>query len=218
MFTTNPLPTRPHDSHRKPHVTAFVQLTVLLHALAVSGQSTNLIINGSFEQGSFAPDENQSMSLDAESKALAGWTITNQVQWITTPNPWNFEAVDGKFVLDLTGYVDAPPYGGVSQTIATRLRAKYMLSFYIGTMESGPDPMLAGPVSVLASAGSTSVEFSPTPNGEGNKWQKVLMEFTAISTNTVITIQGTKAQNYIGLDQVSVTPVPVLTSTQNHPR
>jgi hypothetical protein len=87
MFTSSSLPTRLLASHRKPHVTAFIQLTVLLHALAVYGQSTNLIINGSFEQGSFVADENQSMSLDAESKTLAGWTIANQVQWITTPNP-----------------------------------------------------------------------------------------------------------------------------------
>jgi hypothetical protein len=208
--------TRSLGVHGKHHLTKCIQLTLLLHALGACGQSSNLLKNGSFEQGSFVADENNSMSLRPDSKPLAGWAITNVVQWIGTPNPWNFEAVDGKFLLDLTGYVDAPPYGGVSQTISTHPGAKYMLSFYIGTMESAPDPMLSGPVSIIASADSTSVEFSPTPNGEGNKWQRVHMEFTATSTNTVIIIQGTKAKNYIGLDQVSATLLPVLPNTQSH--
>jgi hypothetical protein len=170
--------------------------------------SAYLITNGSFEAGSFIPNTDNAMSLPVGSTQIVGWTVMNgEIAWINTPNSWGIIGSDGNFFLDLVGYHDSAPYGEVSQIITSTVGQRYTLSFDLGTDQS--NPLFSGPISVLASAGNTSQPFVFNPTGNGSQWQTFSLDFVATSPNTPISIVGTGGKNYIGLDNVSVAPVPV---------
>ena len=186
-----------------------------LMVLGIAGMaSASLITNGSFEVGSFIPNAHNAMSLPVESTQIIGWTVMNGgIAWINTPNHWGIIGSDGNFFLDLTGYHDSAPYGEVSQTITSTVGQQYTLSFDLGTDQS--NPLHSGPISVLANAGNTSQPFTFNPTGSGSQWQTFSLDFVATSDSTSVSIIGTGGKyynGYIGLDNVSVTPVPVLTT------
>jgi hypothetical protein len=165
----------------------------------------NLLTNGSFESGTFA-GVSEWISLAPGSTAIDGWTTFNaELAWGTTPNSANIIASDGVRFLDLTGYHDRSPYGGVTQTVATTMGNRYRLSFDLGTQEE--DPRYRGPVSALATAGVITIPFTFNPSGAGNQWHTFSFDFTALSVTTPISILGTRSVggDYIGLDRVSVT-------------
>ena len=168
----------------------------------------NLLLNGSFESGNFIPDGNNTMSLAVGATDMTGWTVVNNpLAWIGPLNPFNLSASDGGYFLDLSGYDDSAPYGGVlqSQTIATTIGAQYQLSFDIGT-----DPLYDGaPVSVQVTAGSASAIFTSTPLNP-NQWQSFNLDFIATSANTSISLVGQAGTNekYIGLDNVNLMIIP----------
>jgi len=113
----------------------------------------------------------------------------------------------GGYFLDLSGYHDNTPYGGVlqSQTIATTIGTPYRLTFDIGT-----DPLYdTAPVSVQVTAGSASAIFTSTPLNP-NQWQSFNLDFIATSANTSISLVGQAGTNekYIGLDNVNLMIIP----------
>jgi hypothetical protein len=168
----------------------------------------NLIVNGSFESGIFVPDAQDTMSLAVGATDMTGWTVQNAaLAWIGPSNPFGLTASDGDYFLDLSGYHDNAPYGGVlqSQTIATTVGAQYRLSFDIGTSP----PYDSAPVSVQVTAGSASAVFTSTPSLI-NQWEPFDFDFTATSPNTSISLVGQAGTNekYIGLDNVSLTMIP----------
>jgi hypothetical protein len=127
--------------------------------------------------------------------------------WIGPSNPFSLTASDGSYFLDLTDYRDSPPFGGVTQSIATSTGAFYSLTFYLGN-----DSQYGIPDSILASAGLTSQVFTSTLTGSNN-WELETLDFFASGTSTAITLTGNSGQKYIGLDNVSVVllraaPVP----------
>ncbi|MGD0258488.1 MAG: DUF642 domain-containing protein [Verrucomicrobiota bacterium] len=190
---------------------AFIKRSLLL-AAAVLGVGLpsygNLLVNGSFELGNFVPDANDTMSLNVGATDMTGWTVENAaLAWIGPTNPYLLTASDGSYFLDLTGYHDNAPYGGVlqAQTITTTIDAVYQLSLDIGT-----DPAYdTAPVGVQVTAGSTQETFTSTPLNP-NQWQTFTFDFTATSANTSISFLGVADTNqkYIGLDNVSVVEVP----------
>lgn len=189
----------------------FIKRTFIL-TVAVLGVGlpsyANLLSNGSFESGNFVPDANGTMSLAIGATDMTGWTVQNaSLAWIGPSNPFGLSASDGSYFLDLSGYHDNAPYGGVlqSQTISTTIGAQYRLSLEIGT-----DPLYdSAPVSVLVTAGSASTTFTSTPV-INNGWDLFFFDFTATSANTSISFDGLAStdQKYIGLDNVSVTLIP----------
>jgi hypothetical protein len=164
----------------------------------------NLITNGSFEDTTnFVADVNDTMSLPVSSTAMPGWTVVNgSLAWIGPTNTFSLTASNGSYFLDLTDYRDAKPYGGVTQTITTVIGGQYRLTFDLGSSS-----IYGLPDSILASAGSTSQTFSSTLSGT-NDWQSETLDFIATGTSTAITLTGDSGQKYIGLDNVSVDPVP----------
>jgi len=174
----------------------------------------NLLVNGSFENGNFVPSEPGSMLLSAGATDITGWTVIGGgLAWDGPTNPYNLTASDGNYFLDLTGDYDAAPYGGVQQTIATTIGGQYELTFDIGTSTTydsneGSVPLI--PVSVLATAGSSSQLFTTTTPTGINQWESFSYDFTATSASTLISLQGQATENiqYIGLDNVSVQLVP----------
>ena len=106
------------------------------------------------------------------------------------------------FFLELTGYFNRFPYGGVTQTINTIAGHEYTLSLSIGLL----NPTFPGPISVTATAGSSTETFIFNSSDPGNQWGDLSLDFIATGTSTPISIIGssTKAGGYLGLDNVSV--------------
>jgi hypothetical protein len=168
----------------------------------VSPASANLLTNGSFENGAFVNQGNQTMVLPVGSSIITGWTVVgDQLAWINAGNPWGLSAQDGDFFLDFTAYPTGAPFGGIAQTIATIPGEEYELSFYLGSYTQrwgGP------PVSIQASAAGTSQTFSVTTTSTASTWTPFSMSFTASAANTQISLVGTAGFQYIGLDNVSL--------------
>lgn len=172
-----------------------------------------LIVNGSFENtaGTFVADRNQVMSLLPGSTVIPGWTTTDaELAWLTN-GAVGLVSPAGGFFLDLSGYHDGPPYGGLTQTITTVPGQSYRLSLSLGTYQFRV--RFQGPVSVSVTAGAArrSLAFTPAPFGTvGNDWGTITWEFIAEATTTAVTITGETAFGgaYVGLDNVSVTGAP----------
>ncbi|MGH7017771.1 MAG: DUF642 domain-containing protein, partial [Caulobacteraceae bacterium] len=172
-----------------------------------SAGAANLVTNGSFESTTTFVDNSGdgAMELHTGASALTGWTITapgDDVAWIGPTNPWLLNASDGGYFLDLTGFEDHAPFGGVTQMIATIPGVHYLLNFDLGSSN-----IQGVPVSITASAGGVSEVFISALNGVNN-WQPETLNFTASSDTTLISFQGEAGRTYIGLDNVSVTDPP----------
>jgi hypothetical protein len=180
--------------------------------LALSGRvmAQELVVNGSLENVSntFVADGNESMSLQPGSTVIPGWTTTNaELLWLSNSNVFGATTPYGSFFLDLTGYHDSYPYGGITQTIPTTPGETYQVSFSLGQYQQ--KGIYSGPVSVTAVAGLSSDgsnTFTPT-NGGGNEWGSFQVNFTAQCPSTMISITGSASQGgqYLGLDNVSLT-------------
>lgn len=181
-------------------------------ALAVLGISlpayADLLVNGSFESGNFVPNAQDTMDLAIGATDMTGWTVQNaSLAWIGPSNPFGLSASDGGYFLDLSGYHDNSPYGGVlqSQVIPTVIGQTYRLSFDIGT-----DPAYdTAPVGVEVTAGLDSSIFLSTPLN-ANQWETFEFDFVATAANTAISLVGNAGTNekYVGLDKVSLTAIP----------
>jgi hypothetical protein len=187
-------------------------LALSLSATLLAGgvQAANLIQNGSFEtasDGSTLPTGNGSQ-LPSGNTDIADWTVFggpgfDGVAWLPNSNGYGVNTPFGSYFLDLTGYNDTAPYFGVEQTISTVAGQNYSLTFDLGVDQSSG--IYNGPVSVTASAGSTSQVLGPyDPAGVGNQWGAFTLNFTASSASTLISIQGEQGDQYIGLDNVAV--------------
>jgi len=177
-----------------------LRLLALLAPLAAAPAHANLLVNGSFESGAFVNQGNDTMSLNAGSTVISGWTVvTDTTAWIGPSNPFGLHANDGSFFLDLTNYETGAPFAGVSQVVATIPGAVYSLSFDLGS-----STFWGRPDSLTASAAGTSTNFAAPLTGTNNDWQHETMNFTAIGATTTVTLQGATGVAYIGLDNASV--------------
>jgi hypothetical protein len=189
----------------------FVVCCMPLLALSARAQT---LTNGSFESGAFVDNINHVMTLPVSATDITGWTIiSGETAWGRNDNPFvGASATNGNLFLDLTGFHDAVPYGGVTQTITTTPGAPYALTFDLMTNEN--DSRYRGPVAVTATAGATSLPFTFTPpvGSTGVQSAHFVMPFLATGTTTPITIQGTLATGgqYLGLDNVAVVPEPAV--------
>ena len=141
-----------------------------------------LVINGSFENisNTFVADGYNSMSLPPGSTVIPGWATTNaELDWISSRNPFGLATPFGSFFLDLTGYHDSFPYGGVTQVLPTIAGQAYQLSFSVGQDQQVSG--FRGPVSVAATIGAvTTGTYTFAPAGSsGNEWSAFQVDFTA---------------------------------------
>lgn len=178
---------------------------LLAAVLTSSAASAALVTNGSFEDAThFSGDANDTMSLDPGSTAMTGWTVTNgTLAWIGPTNTFGLTAQDGGYFLDLTGYHDNTPYGGVTQTISTNSGTQYALSFYLGSSSQ-----YGIPDSITATAGGASATFTSTNLTPNSTWELETLFFTATGSSTDISLVGNSGDKYIGLDDVAVAAVP----------
>jgi hypothetical protein len=166
----------------------------------------DLVINGGFEMTcTFVPDGNGLMSLLPGSTAIPGWTTTDaELAWGLNGNAFGPSTRFGSAFLDLTGYHDRPPYGGITQVLATIPQERYRLSFSVGSDEDRA--AYRGPMSLEVTAGTTSQSFDFLPTGAGSQWSTFALEFVADSPSTPLTLKGTTSAGgaYLGLDKISV--------------
>lgn len=140
---------------------------------------TNLVVNGSFEDGQEAE---LNKPLDKGSEALKGWTVTRGQIDVNTQTGDDWKAADGKRSLDLHG---SPGFGGVEQTITTVAGRKYRVTFkmsgnpgvphekvQLGVRAAGQDKQFE-----MAMAGRTYKDL---------KWEEKSWEFTAAEATTVL--------------------------------
>jgi hypothetical protein len=171
-----------------------------------SGVKADLITNGSFENGTFVFDANGADSLPAGSTAITGWTTFGaELAVIQNANTFGVTTPFGTNFLDLTGYHDSAPYGGVMQTITTTPGLPYQLTQFLGVFNDSPQTN--GPISVTVTAGGTTTTFTDNPVGPGAIWTPFSFNFLATGASTPISIQGLLGKKYIGLDNVSVNQV-----------
>jgi hypothetical protein len=187
---------------------------ILVVGLIASRADAAAFTNGSFELGQYddAVANGHVMSLPVGSPAITGWTVVSgELGWGRNDNAFiPNSATNGNFLLDLTGFHDAVPYGGVTQTADTAIGSIYSLGFDLITQES--DSRYKGPVAVQASAGLVSVPFTFTPpaGSTGIHSAHFTLEFLATAATTPITLQGTLSGGgqFLGLDNVTLTLAP----------
>lgn len=189
----------PRRARRTP-----LRVLCLVGALAASSAANaNLLTNGSFEAGRFAPGSNQTMTLAPGDTSLTGWTITNDaIAWIGAGDPWGLDASDGDRFLDLTDYSSGVPFGGLSQSFATSPGTAYLVAFSLGSSTHWGRPS-----AVTVSAAGASQTFTSPASGGNNDWERHTMSFLATGPSTTLSIIGAAGGNYIGVDDVSVAAV-----------
>ena len=191
---------------------ALFSVTVVVAASA-SGQ---IVQNGSFESFAGAFGGDNGAQLIGSSTTLTGWTIVGgEVAILRNSNPYNLTASDGENFLDIAGYSNAGFPKGVSQVL-TGLSAgqTYAIAMDLGIRNgacvSGGNNC-RGPIQVSASVGGTSQTFTHSSTTDGNAWDRFSLNFVATESSASLMIQGLSlpaGNQYIGLDNVSVSPIP----------
>jgi hypothetical protein len=185
------------------------KLAILAAVVAATLVSENaaradLLVNGSFENtANFSDGGGDVTELGVGSTAMTGWTVINtDISWIGPTNSFGLTASPGggNFFLDLSGFHNGNPAGGLQQTVSTTIGGIYLLTFQLGS-----DPSFGLQDGVSVTAGSATQSFATTNNGsQSNLWQQEQLSFTATSTSTIISILGNLGENYVGLDDVSL--------------
>jgi Protein of unknown function (DUF642)/PEP-CTERM motif len=209
----------------------FGTLVSLIPAIPTVSNAANLLTNGSFENtANFSPNSgNDTMILcsaatspclynpPGSSTSITGWTVIgasgSELAWIGPTNPYSGAASyasNGSYFLDLTGYNDGAPYGGVSQTIATTPGSSYRLSFDLGDDQAYNGGYTSD--AITASAGSTSQTFYSSTDPGTDDWATQTLDFTAAGSETTISLVGAQGWAYIGLDNVIVTSTSSLST------
>lgn len=190
-----------------------------------------LIRNGSFELGPFAPKPPlESMLLHTRSTELTDWTITadvNELEWLSNNNRFVLQTdpitdPDKKF-LQLSGHTHKDPFPAIAQEITLPSAGRYQLSLGLGKQiiyVLGKPVAIPVAVDVAISGGIDRRENFKTdaqvldPN-RGANWQPFTKEID-VGSSTGIQLSfaaqpGQKDINFIGLDNVSVRQIlPIL--------
>jgi hypothetical protein len=159
------------------------------------------IVNGSFESGNFVDNSGlRVMSLQPGNTSITGWNVISaEMAWVDGPTAFNIPASEGNRSLDLAGFHDSFPFGGVSQSISTEVGGNYRLSFDIGA-----NGVFNSSMSVAVSAGSARQIFTVNNIPRQMTWQSFDYDFTASNPSTLISFVGNSGPIHIGLDDVSI--------------
>ena len=150
------------------------------------------------------------MSLLPGASEISGWRVVGtpgfDIAWLGPETDTGCSAAEGGFYLDLSGFHDSRPYGGISQTIATTLGSRYAVSFQIGSSALYDQTNL--PCVAVEITGVPTTFYTVSEAGS-NRWQRFHFNFTASESNTTLTFKGANTNDvaYIGLDNVVVTRV-----------
>lgn len=148
---------------------------------AANGAISNLVVNGSFEDGAFDTNSPTFNTLNATNTNIAGWEVTSgSIDWIGS----YWQASDGVRSLDMNGLTA----GTILQSIPTVMGQAYTVTFDIsGNPDGGP---AAKTLEIIATiGGSQSFSYSTADNGttkSNMKWKTESFTFTAGSSLTTL--------------------------------
>jgi Protein of unknown function (DUF642) len=186
---------------------ALAAAAVALAFAGTSGAQAAPFTNGSFEDGVFTPDGNDTDVLNTGSTTMTGWTVTgHDIAWIGPTNPFGLSPSDGSKFLDLTSY-SLGTGGGVAQSFDTINHGQYTVSFDLGGGNG---------VSIDAGVNGGHQTFSGATLSTLTSWDSQTFNFIASGTTTLLSLVGTaQSNNFIGLDHVQIafngvaaTPLP----------
>jgi hypothetical protein len=190
---------------------AFVLAGISSSALA------NSVSNPSFEtfSGTFGADGGRQLLPGATT--LTGWNITGgESAILKNPNVYQLTPSDGNNFLDLAGYSNGGFPKGISQTLTGLTDGQaYAFSMDLGIRNGpcvGSGNNCIGPIHVTAQIGSHSEMFTHNSAAPGNIWGTYGFTFTADNPTMTLSILGNSlpvGAAYIGLDNVSVSAVPM---------
>jgi hypothetical protein len=181
---------------------------IVLLALFCSNISANLISNGSFETTTAVFGSDGGSQLLPGNTTVTGWTaVTREIAILKNGNVYGVSTTFGNNFLDLTGYLNVTPYGGVSQPVSGLISGEnYTLTYDLMTLVGSG--VFGGPVGATATifGNSTNCIFSPPSSPTGNQTGLCTVNFTASGTSTTLTLVGLQGIEYIGLDNVDLEP------------
>jgi choice-of-anchor C domain-containing protein len=189
----------------KTAIVIFVAVTLIFGLL--TNANANLIVNGSFEQGT---DPGVWAQLPNGSTDIVGWVVgPDAIDYKGT----YWVASDGGRSLDLD---NSPGFGGIMQTFATTPGETYEVTF---DFAGNPYPDLDPPIKymgVSAAGQSAGFFFDVTGHDTTNMgWETHTWQFTATGSSTTLAFYsldsfGTEHSGIFGpaLDNVSVLIIP----------
>jgi choice-of-anchor C domain-containing protein len=149
-----------------------------LLASSYPNPASNLLVNGSFEDG---PAVGDFISLDQGSTAIKGWKVTRgQIDYLGT----HWQNADGFRSLDLHG---SPGYGGVEQTFKTKKGQRYLVMFSLAGSPGSNVPVKT----IGVSAAGKMERFTFDSTGKTVRkmgWVTRAWEFTAVADETTLEI------------------------------
>lgn len=136
-----------------------------------------VILNGSFEAGSFSGDAFDTLA--AGSTAITGWTVGGDgVDWIGS----FWQASDGVRSLDLS----ALAAGSVAQTIETIANVRYLVTFDLSGNPGGPPPVRDVDVTVNGVDAATFGYETGANSISNMNWLSYGYEFVATGESSVL--------------------------------
>jgi hypothetical protein len=193
----------------KTTLMAVVLCGVVLTATAIQAQ---ILSNGSFE---FPSDwgndpahpgtEGFSAPKDVGDISITGWTVTSGSLAVGMfPNNVGVSAPpDGsKQFLDLTGWHDNTPYGGVIQSFSLPTTQQYEVSLALGSFANKQ-------VAVNVNLDGATI-WTPTFTPSADGWGSFTYTFSGVAGAHTLEVVGITSESgyWIGLDAVQVSPVP----------
>ena len=122
-----------------------------------------------------------------------------------------FNAQSGQASIDLTGAGNTSPADGITQTLVNGA-GNYRISFFVGNAApdggNGSNYTLPSTVRLSIDGGPTQSFTNGVNTPFGINWQKFSFAFSTPGATTITFTNGTGNDNFLGLDNVSVTPVP----------
>lgn len=184
---------------------------ILSGLLCLAGAAhANLIVNGSFENGTQTPvicnaeGECAWVELRATDtpQKLTGWRVDQGVvNWHNSVHPRLPQ--DGGWMIDLNDTNGASPLARMSQDFATTAGQSYLLSFYLG----GPGLTLPNPRQVRVQVGDVdTVLGAAASNSAAMVWELETVAFQATGATTTLSFSSVSSSGYWGafIDNVSV--------------
>jgi len=126
-----------------------------------------------------------------ETGDLTGWSFSGPPYSVVASG-----GESGAYEFDFGAYPSQPDI--ISQNIATTIGQQYSFSFYFD-VAGNPN---------LFSASANGQVFYTNSNISNRPWTYESFDFTATSTNTLISFAGANTPDHIGLDNVSVVAAP----------
>lgn len=178
------------------------------------GSPVNLVVNGSFEDGVFAPvSSNAWVEVGTQravgAYAITGWTVVGLANWVNSTDMGPHFHGNKAFDIEHAGFCHGPGRATLSQTIATTAGTRYRLSFHLAAPYNG-DPCSGLAVRHLRAAAAgvaTTFAIDASPH-RAMVWEERELVFTATSSSTelVFTSPDGDANGYYSafLDAVSV--------------